>query len=410
MPLSSSEQRLADTIRASSTRLLDDLRTHVNLPTGGISAPAMDESLALFTRRLEKLGASVFTETGERPPAWLFSGASEMSPRKVAICSKKSTGASRILLSGHVDTVHEPDSAFRELTIAPGKQTATGPGCVDMKGGLVIAVAALEALEACAIPCTWSFIFSTDEETGSYAAERFLREQAKLHDVGLALEPAMADGGLVVERPGSGQFFIEATGNPAHVGRDFKSGVSAIDAIARAIPPISSLAAPDDGLIVSVGIIHGGTATNIVPDSAKAWGNMRFSRREQGEAAVRGIQSACKAAAGKATLDVQSTLNRPAKPTTDGTMALAHLARAVAEDLGQRLPFGKTGGVCEGNNLQAEGLPTIDTLGVRGGGLHTPQEWIDLSSLVERCQLLAILLSRLSERPFQEWSKQVRVD
>jgi len=103
---------------------------------------------------------------------------------------------------------------------------------------------------------------------------------------------------------------------------------------------------------------------------------------------------------------VQATLNRPAKPTTDGTMVLANLARAVAEDLGQKLPFGKTGGVCEGNNLQAEGLPTIDTLGVRGGGLHTPQEWIDLSSLVERCQLLAILLSRLSERPFQEWSKQ----
>lgn len=368
----------------------------------------MDESLGLLTRRLERLGADVYTEKGERPPHWLFAGADEMSSRSVAICSKKSTGASRILLSGHIDTVHEPDSPFRELKIATDGKTATGPGCVDMKGGLVIAVAALEALEACGVPCTWSFIFSTDEETGSYAAARFLREQAKLHDVGLALEPAMADGGLVIERPGSGQFFIEATGNPAHVGRDFKSGVSAIDALARAIPPISSLAAPDEGLIVSVGIIQGGTATNIVPDSAKAWGNMRFARREQGEAAVRGIQSACQGAAGKATIDVQSALNRPAKPTTGGTMVLANLARACAEDLGQKLPFGKTGGVCEGNNLQAEGLPTIDTLGVRGGGLHTPQEWIDLSSLVERCQLLAVLLSRLSARPFQEWSKQDR--
>lgn len=408
MPLSDREVRLVDSIRASGAQLLEDLRTHVNLPTGGITAPAMDESVALFTHRLEKLGASVFVETGERPPPWLFSGAAEMTRRKVAICSKKAAGASRILLSGHVDTVHEPDSPFRELTVASDQKTATGPGCVDMKGGLVIAVAALEALEVCAIPCTWSFIFSTDEETGSYAADRFLREQAKLHDVGLALEPAMADGGLVIERPGSGQFFIEATGNPAHVGRDFTSGISAVDALARAIPPISSLAAPDDGLIVSVGIVKGGTATNIVPASAKAWGNMRFSTRDQGEAAVRGIEAACKSAAGKATLDVQSTLNRPAKPTTEGTMTLAHLARACAEDLGQKLPFGKTGGVCEGNNLQSEGLPTIDTLGVRGGGLHTPQEWIDLSSLVERCQLLAVLLSRLSEQSFQEWSKQLR--
>lgn len=405
MTLSSRERQLIDSIAAQSTRLLDDLRTHVNLPTGGVSAPAMDESVELLTGRLKKLGADCFLHTGDRPPAWLFAGAGEMPARKVALCSRSAPGASRILLSGHVDTVHESDSSFRSLTISPDGKTATGPGCVDMKGGLVIAVAALEALEACGISANWSFLFSTDEETGSFAADRFLREQAKLHDVGLALEPAMNDGGLVIERPGSGQFFIEATGNPAHVGRDFKNGVSAIDALARAIPPISSLANPDDGLIVSVGVIQGGTATNIVPDSAKAWGNMRFARRDQGEAALEGISKACKAAAGKATLDLQSTLNRPAKPTTDGTMTLANLARSCAEDLGQKLPFGKTGGVCEGNNLQAEGLPTIDTLGVRGGGLHTPQEWIDLNSLVERCGLLALLIARLSERSFQEWSK-----
>jgi glutamate carboxypeptidase len=89
--------------------------------------------------------------------------------------------------------------------------------------------------------------------------------------------------------------------------------------------------------------------------------------------------------------------NRPAKPMTKETETLALKARMVAEDLGQNLPFGKTGGVCDGNNLQAGGLPTIDTLGVRGGGLHTPQEWIELPSLVERCELLAILILRLCE-------------
>jgi glutamate carboxypeptidase len=95
-------------------------------------------------------------------------------------------------------------------------------------------------------------------------------------------------------------------------------------------------------------------------------------------------------------VEVRTSFNRPAKPATPETMKLAELARAAAEDLGQTLPFGKTGGVCDGNILQDAGLPTIDTLGVRGGGLHTPQEWIELASLVERCQLLAVLIARLS--------------
>src|SRR5207237_3461241 len=93
---------------------------------------------------------------------------------------------------------------------------------------------------------------------------------------------------------------------------------------------------------------------------------------------------------------VRQSYNRPAKPLIPATECLALLARSAAEDLGQRLPFGKTGGACDGNILQDEGLPTIDTLGVRGGGLHTPQEWIDIPSLVERCQLLAVLISRLA--------------
>jgi len=94
---------------------------------------------------------------------------------------------------------------------------------------------------------------------------------------------------------------------------------------------------------------------------------------------------------------VEMSLNRPAKPLTPGTQKLAELARGVAEELGQKLPFGKTGGVCDGNTLQDEGLPTIDTLGVRGGGLHTPQEWIEVASLVERCQMFAVLVKRISE-------------
>jgi glutamate carboxypeptidase len=133
----------------------------------------------------------------------------------------------------------------------------------------------------------------------------------------------------------------------------------------------------------------------VVPDRARAWGNVRFTNAEVGEDLGRALQAMATPDGDLPRIEVRRSFNRPAKPLTPATEALALRARGVAEDLGQKLPFGRTGGVCDGNNLQAAGLPTIDTLGVRGGGLHTPQEWIELASLVERCQLLAVLIMRL---------------
>lgn len=403
MPLDAVEQRLRDAIAARREALLADLRTHVNLPTGGARAPAMDESVRLLVERLAGLGATTRSVVGPNPPAWLSLDAAERTPRKVVVCARPNAKSKcRVLVSGHVDTVHEPDSAFRSFTIAADGKTATGPGCVDMKGGLVIAVHALEALQEAGLDASWSFVLSTDEETGSFAADATLREEAARHDVGLALEPATPEGGLVVERPGSGQFMIEARGRAAHVGRDFKNGINAIAAVARAVAPVQELARPDDGLIVNVGVIEGGTATNVVPERARAFGNIRCSTPEIGRRAMAEIETIVGGVpvAPDGALEFSSTLNRPAKPATPQVMALAGMAKAAAEDLGQRLPFSKTGGVCEGNNLQDAGLPTIDTLGVRGGGLHTPTEWIELASLVERCQLLAVLIARLSRRGF----------
>ena len=240
-------------------------------------------------------------------------------------------------------------------------------------------------------------MFNSDEETGSYHSEAALRELAPQHDLGLVLEPALPDGGLVVERPGSGQFMIEVRGKAAHVGRDFANGVSAVNALAALILKVSAMARPAEGLIVNIGPVEGGKATNVVPDRACAWGNVRFKTAETGSALEREILDLATAPGAMPRVEVKTSFNRPAKPLTDDVRKLAEAARAAAEDLGQKLPFGSTGGVCDGNILQDAGLPTIDTLGVRGGGLHTPQEWIELDSLVERCQLLTVLIARLSE-------------
>jgi glutamate carboxypeptidase len=201
----------------------------------------------------------------------------------------------------------------------------------------------------------------------------------------------------VIERPGSGQFMIECRGRAAHVGRDFASGISAVRCLAEAVLRASDLADPAAGAIVSIGPLEGGSATNIVPDTARAWGNVRCFSEVAQQRVVEGL-CALNADAGRLpSTRVELLFNRPAKPKTPRVEALALLARASAEDLGQSLPFGSTGGVCDGNNLQAGGLATIDTLGVRGGGLHTLDEWIELASLTERAELCAVLLQRIAQ-------------
>jgi glutamate carboxypeptidase len=395
MSLTAQEQKVCGVIAAKAGVLLEDLRLHVGIPTGLGHGAGLDETRERFTQRLAQLNASITLVPGERKEEWLYGNEACGSVPPTAVARRQGRG-NPVLLCGHLDTVHDPRSPFNALTVQPDGKTATGPGCVDMKGGLVIGVAALEALEEAGIGASWGFILNSDEETGSYHSDAALRAEARNgYSCGLVLEPAMPDGGLVIERPGSGQFMIEAHGKAAHVGRDFAAGISAVTPLARCIVRCAELADPAAGRIVNIGPVEGGVAANVVPDRARAWGNVRFTNAEIGEDLGRSLEAMATAVGGLPRVEVRRSFNRPAKPLTPATEALALKARAAVEDLGQKLPFGRTGGVCDGNNLQAAGLPTIDTLGVRGGGLHTPQEWIELASLVERCQLLAVLIMRL---------------
>lgn len=394
--LTAVEQRLCGVIAGRAEALLEDLRLHVETPTGGRNAAALDETRERFVARLEALGATTEMVPGDSAPDWLYGRDPGAAAPPTAVCGRLREGLPRVLIAGHLDTVHDPAGDFRELTIAPDGKTALGPGCVDMKGGLVIAVAALECLEEAGIGCGWSFLMNSDEETGSYHSDAALASAARAHDVGLALEPALPGGELAVERAGSGQFCLRARGRAAHVGREFTKGVSAVTALAERLVRAAEIPDPEKGLILSIGPLKGGAATNAVPDLAEAWGNVRYPDEAGAQELIKAIDALGTGAGAMPGVEVLRSFNRPAKPMTPGTEKLALLARGAAESLGQRLPFAKTGGVCDGNQLQVVGLPTIDTLGVRGGGLHTPDEWIDLSSLVERCQLLAVLIARLA--------------
>ena len=395
MGLDAKERQLCDLIGRRRDALLADLALHVGLPTGP-GGDAIDETRERFTERLERLGATTELVPGVPKPDWLRGTDPDGPIPPTAVCRRDREGTPRVLIAGHLDTVHDVSSPFRALTVAPDGKTATGPGCVDMKGGLVIAVAALEALEEAGIEASWSFLMNADEETGTYHSEPALRAEASRHDFGIAIEPALPGGELAIERMGSGQFMIECRGRSAHVGRAFVDGVSAVTALGRAIVRVSEIADPAAGRIVNVGPLECNTPPNVVPPLAKAWGNARYPTPEIGEEVGALLDAIGTGEDAMPATIIRRSFNRPAKPLIPETERLALAARAAAEDLGQSLPFAKTGGVCDGNTLQDAGLPTIDTLGVRGGGLHTSEEWIELASLVERCQLLAVLVARLA--------------
>ncbi len=398
---------ICESIMARAGAMRSDLAAHVAIPTGQNHTPGLEEYRSVVADRLHKLGATLDIIPGDPRPEWIVGaeggsgGSGEGGPRSggstppTAVCRRWIPGRPRVLIAGHLDTVFSPTGSFRELKISDDGQTAVGPGVVDMKGGILVAIVALEALHEAGVEVSWSFLLNSDEETGSYCSDRALRAEARGHDVGIALEPALPGGALAIERKGSGQFMIEVHGRSAHAGREFEKGVSAVYELARAIERIESMSDLAAGVTVNVGPIGGGAATNVVPDHAWCRGNARYPTRDLADELGVKLDALQTGQDAMPRVVVRRSFNRPAKPRTPDVERLGMLARRVAEELGQTLPFGATGGVCDGNILQDEGLPTIDTLGVRGGGLHTHQEWIELASLEERAMLLAGLLMEI---------------
>ena len=302
----------------------------------------------------------------------------------------------QVALTGHYDTVFPESSAFQTVTRLPDGRL-NGPGIADMKGGISVMLGALAAVERhpAAAQLGYTVLLSPDEETGSLASAPLLRELAGRASIGLTYEPALADGTLVSARKGSGNYHVVVIGRAAHAGRDFAAGRNAIAAAARIASAIDALNGVRDGVTFNVARIDGGGASNVVPDRAVLRFNVRLPQVED-QAWVEQAIAACLPAGRGDGLHValHGGITRPPKPFTDTQQRLFASLRAVGALIGQDLAWAPSGGVCEGNNLFAHGLPNIDTLGVRGGAIHSDAEFAIPASFAERAQLSALWLTR----------------
>lgn len=307
----------------------------------------------------------------------------------------------RVLLTGHYDTVYPDSSPFR--TVRHRDDGAlNGPGIADMKGGVSVMLAALEAWEASPDANTigWDVLLSPDEEIGSPGSAPHLDRLARQVQLGLTYEPALADGSLASARMGSGNFHLVMRGRATHVGRDFAGGRNAVIAAARLAEALHALNGQRDGVRLNVARIDGGGPLNMVPDGAVLRFNIRVAEPADGDWALDEIARITGEPPGDGlTATLHGGMTRPPKPFTSGQQALFGAVAAIGTELGQAISWQPSGGVCEGNNLFAAGLPSIDTLGVRGGDIHSDREFAWPDSFVERAQLSAMILAHFAADP-----------
>lgn len=306
----------------------------------------------------------------------------------------------QLLFTGHMDTVFGVDHPFQSLNWLELGKVLNGPGVADMKGGIAVMLAALKAVEASPIAAQLGYevVINSDEEVGSLGSAPLIAEAAQGKRAALTYEPsALPDGTLAGARPGSGNFSFTVTGRSAHAGRNPEDGRNALVAAADLALRLKKGVGPR--LSINPAKIDGGSPNNVVPDLAILRVNLRPATLDD-QARAQGLIDVA-AAAVAAEHDVQVHVHghfaRPPKPITPETEALFAMVQKAGADLGQSIGWKPTGGVCDGNNIAACGVPVIDTMGVRGGSIHSMEEYLIVESLAERAALSALTILRLAE-------------
>jgi glutamate carboxypeptidase len=396
--LSQTENNLLNQIKAAQADMTDQVMGWSAINSGSHHAAGLAKMHGALAKRLSTLPGQLHTVSAPLAHGIDTSGKSvELFHGDNLHMIVRPEAPLQILLAGHMDTVFGAAHSF-QTPIWRDAKSINGPGAADMKGGLTLMIAALEALEASpwAKNIGYQIIINADEETGSLGSAALLKQCAKQAHIGLVFEPAMEDGTLAGARKGIGNYTALVRGKAAHAGRNPQDGRNAILAISDLLLRLSAI--NSEGVSINPARIDGGGPTNVVPDLAIGRFEVRTDTHEQRQFIGDKLQELvqCVAQHHDVTIELHGRFHRPPKPMDAIQAGLFAAIKACGSDLDIPIGWRATGGCCDGNNLAATGLPVVDTLGVRGGAIHSADEYMIVESLTERAQLVALFLMRIA--------------
>lgn len=310
------------------------------------------------------------------------------------ILTRWGSGTNGILLLHHMDTVF-PIGTLATMPFRQDGNKTYGPGVLDMKGGIVVTLSAIHQLrEENRMPARpVTALFTSDEEIGSDSSRALIEDLARESALVLVLEPGLVDGALKVCRKGVGEYHVKVTGRASHAGVAHEEGRNAIQEMAHQVLAIQSMTDYNKGTTLNVGIIGGGTASNVVPEECEAIVDYRVlipKEADRVDAAMKSLKPIIEGT----SIAVTGGLNRPPMPEDDTMKMTFEKARQIAASIGMSLTAGSTGGGSDANFVAPLGIPVLDGLGTYGEGSHSEREYIFAESLSSRAELVAALLSR----------------
>lgn len=314
----------------------------------------------------------------------------------IFVCNKPQATQFDVLLVGHLDTVF-PAGTVAERPMSQDETRLYGPGVSDMKSGLLSILWAMRTLDtADKERLSIAVAMNPDEETGSVYSHEWIGKLARRARCVLVCEAARADGSLVNARKGMAGYNLTFSGVAAHAGNDPEKGRSAVTALANSILAINALTDMEKGTTLNVGVISGGSAANVVADSAVAELDVRFWENNEYDRVNSALQALCeKGFLNDVTTTLTCTTHKPAMATSEATQALMQQVEVAGQEEGIAVTWQAVGGGSDANHTAALGIPTLDGFGPIGAGFHSPAEWLDTASIEPRIRLLRRVVSML---------------
>ncbi len=396
--LSISEQAVLGNINAAD--MLKQVQIWSAINTGSGNLPGLAQMAQILTDAFRALPAEITLHNGADVERVAADGSiSHVQHGQHLVATVRPEATTQLLFTGHMDTVFPVDHAFQaQKWLEPG--VLNGPGVADMKGGIAVMLSALLAAETSAdfAKIGYQVLINSDEEVGSPSSAPLIKQLAKGKLAALTYEPALPDGTLAGARGGSGNFSMIISGKSAHAGRNPDEGRNAV--LAAADLALQLKAMSQEGLSVNPARIEGGGPNNVVPDHAVLRVNLRPATMEIEKTSYDKIKSlvAHIEITHEVSIHLHGGFGRPPKPIDAGAQKLFNLVKQCGADLGMDIGWRSTGGVCDGNNIAACGVPVVDTMGVRGGSIHSADEFLIVDSLAERAQLSALTLLRIAAK------------